>query len=69
MTNTKLLKEVIDAKGIKMNFIAEKLNISRSALWKKINNKSPFNQYEIAELCKILAINNWKAIFFAENVD
>ena len=69
MTNTKLLKEVIDASGMKLNFIAEKLNISRSALWKKINNKSAFNQYEIAELCKILKINNWKAIFFAENVD
>lgn len=69
MTDTKLLKEVIDASGMKLNFIAEKLNISRSALWKKINNKSQFNQYEIAELCKILDINNWQAIFFAENVD
>ena len=69
MTDTKLLKEVIDASGMKLNFIAEKLNISRSALWKKINNKSQFNQYEIAELRKILDINNWQAIFFAENVD
>lgn len=69
MTNTKLLKEIIDASGMKLNFIAEKLNISRHALWKKINNKSPFNQYEIAELCKVLSINNWKAVFFAEDVD
>lgn len=72
MTNTKLLKEVIGAKGMKMNFIAGKLNISRTALWRKVNNKSPFNQYEIADMCKILGINNWKdrtAIFFAENVD
>lgn len=72
MTNTVLLKEAIASKGLKMNFIARALNISRSCLWKKINNQSPFNQYEIDAMSKLLSIKSYKerdAIFFAEKVD
>lgn len=69
MTNTKLLKEYIEKSGLKLTYIAEKLEISRSALWKKINNTSPFDQYQIEKLCDLLAIRTLKekeAIFFAK---
>lgn len=72
MTNTKLLNEKIAESGLKLSFIADQMGISRSALWKKINNKSPFNQYEIEKLCKILKITKLSEkndIFFAQNVD
>ena len=68
MTNTKLLKEVIEKSGLKVGFIAEYVGISRQGLWNKINNLTPFNQYEIDKMCEILRITSLKqkeAIFFA----
>lgn len=72
MTNTNLLKAKIEESGLKIGFIAEFVGISRQLLWKKINNMTPFNQYEIEKMCKVLKITSLKekeAIFFAENVD
>lgn len=72
MTNTNLLKLKITASGLKISFIAEFVGISRQLLWKKINNKTPFNQFEIEKMCTILKIEDLtekEAIFFAENVD
>ena len=69
MTNTNLLKQKIAESGLKINFIAEYVGISRQALWEKINNKSPFNQYEISKLCDVLKLKvpeEKEAIFFAE---
>ena len=68
MTNTILLKEKIDRSGLKISFIAEFVGISRQLLWKKINNLTPFNQYEIDKMCEVLKITSLKekeAIFFA----
>lgn len=68
MTNTEMLKEVIDKSGLKVGFIAEFVGISRQSLWNKINNQSSFNQYEIEKMCDILKITSLKqkeAIFFA----
>lgn len=72
MTNTNLLKLKITASGLKISFIAEFVGISRQLLWKKINNKTPFNQFEIEKMCTVLKIEDLtekEAIFFAENVD
>ena len=72
MTNTNLLNQKIENSGLKISFIADYVGISRQLLWKKIHNKSSFNQYEIEKLCKILKITSLKekeAIFFAKNVD
>lgn len=68
MTNTEMLKDFIDKSGLKVSFIAEYVGISRQSLWNKINNLSPFNQYEIDKMCDILKITSLKqkeAIFFA----
>ena len=68
MTNTKLLKEVIEKSGLKIGFIADYVGISRQSLWNKINNLTPFNQYEIDKMCDVLKITSLKqkeAVFFA----
>lgn len=72
MTNTVLLKEKIKSSGLKLSFIAEQMGLSRCGLYKKINNLSPFNQYEIEKLCCLLKITSTcekEAIFFAKFVD
>lgn len=68
MTNSDLLKQVIDESGLKIGFIASFVGISRQLLWKKVNNLTPFNQYEIDKLCEVLKITSLRqkeAIFFA----
>lgn len=67
MTNVYLLKKRIDASGLKIGYIANQLGISRQLLWKKINNITQFNQYEIDKLCTILKIETLEekeSIFF-----
>ena len=69
MTDTALLKDIIDKSGLKMGFIAEFVGISRQARWNKVNNLSPFNQYEIDKMCEILKITGLRtkeAVFFAK---
>ena len=69
MTNTTLLKQIIDDSGLKMGYIADFLGISRQALWKKVNNLSPFDQYEIDKMCEVLkitALRTKEAVFFAK---
>jgi len=66
-----LLKEYIAKSGLKLNFIAGSIGITRYALYLKLNNKSPFKSAEMFKLAELLNISNnkMKAIFFADNVD
>ena len=69
MTDSVLLRQAIDRSGLKIGYVAEKLNLSRFGFYKKLNGESPFNQYEIIALCKLLGINTLKErekIFFVE---
>ena len=69
MTNKELLQERIEKSGMKIGHIAKEIGLSRSGLWKKMNNESSFNQYEIENLCKVLKITTLKEkedIFFAK---
>ena len=56
MTNTKLLREKIDASGLKLNYIASQLWISPKALTMKIENQPQFKAAEIKRLSEILGI-------------
>lgn len=56
MTNTKLLREKIDASGLKLNYIASQLGISPKALTMKIENRTQFKAAEIKRLSEILGI-------------
>ena len=69
MTNSDLLKQVIEESGLKIGFIASFVGISRQLLWKKVNNLTPFNQYEIDKMCDVLKITSLRqkeSIFFAK---
>ena len=57
MTNTELLSKLIKDSGLKLQFIAEKMGISRSSLNNKIQNRTEFRAGEIESLCSILGIN------------
>lgn len=72
MTDTVLLKERIARSGLKLRFIAQYMGLSRMGLYNKLNNRRPFNQYEIETLCQLLQIRSAQekeAIFFAQVVD
>lgn len=69
VTNSKLLREIIDEKGYKLKYIAEKLGLSPYGLQLKIDNKQEFKTSEVAVLCDILEITSLKKkeeIFFAQ---
>lgn len=72
MTNTSLLKEKINASGLKIGYIAEKLETSYAWLNKKISGKVSFKAYEIQILCDLLGIDDLEEkdrIFFAKDVE
>lgn len=72
MTDTVLLKQRIARSGLKMYYIAERLGLSRMGLYNKVNNRRPFNQYEIEILCQLLQIRSVHEkidIFFATQGD
>ena len=56
MTNTKLLREKIDASGLKLQYIADQLGITRFGLYKKLQNGSEFKPSQIVKLCELLRI-------------
>lgn len=68
MTNTKLLQETIQSSGLKLQYIADALGISRAALNNKIQNVTQFKAGEISKLCDLLRIETAELkeqIFFA----
>lgn len=52
MTNTRLLEEIIDKSGLKRGKIASELELSYSALNKKINNQVSFKANEIQKFVR-----------------
>lgn len=58
MTNTKLLREKIEASGLKLSYIADQLGISGKALSMKIENRTEFKPSEIVKLSKLLRIKS-----------
>lgn len=71
MTDTLLLKEKIESSGLRIGFIADKLGINRTTLWKKVNNERSFKQNEIMQMCELLRIDSLEEkehIFFATDV-
>ena len=72
MTDTAELRQVIKDSGLKLEFIAQKLGLTRFGLQKKIENITEFKASEILELCEILNITSLRRreqIFFAQNVE
>lgn len=67
MTDTERLQQIIEASGLKKNYIAKMLGITAETLSRKIRNKADFTSREIKRLCDILGISSLEdreAIFF-----
>lgn len=64
--NINLLKSQMALKGKKTSEVAESLNISKSAMYRKLNGNSDFTRKEICQLIICLGIETEKAmdIFF-----
>lgn len=71
MTNSILLNYKIKVSGFRHGFLADKLGLSRTGLYNKINNKTEFLASEIQVLSEILNLSpdERQAIFFAKKVD
>lgn len=72
MTDTEKLREAINKSGLKLEFIANALGISRFTLAKKIENVTEFKTSEVQKMCEVLQIEDAKKkeeIFFAQKVD
>ena len=71
MTDTELLRKTIRDSGLKLEYIAQKLGLTRFGLQKKIENDTEFKASEIIDLCNVLNIADLEQrerIFFAQNV-
>lgn len=68
--NVNMLKAQIALKGKKISDIAKLLEISKSAIYRKLSGKSDFTRKEILLLINFLDINTDKAmeIFFSQKV-
>lgn len=72
MTNTEELRRIIKESGLKLEYIAEQLGITRFSLSKKIENVTEFKTSEVQKMCEVLQISDSsmkEALFFASEVD
>ena len=72
VTNSKLLREIIEEKGLKLKYVAEKLGLSPYGFQLKLENKTEFKTGEVAVLCELLEITSLEKkekIFFATKGD
>ena len=70
MTNTELLRDVINKSGLTITFISDKMGLTREGLYNKLNGLSEFKASEIVRLSEILHLSSEKRekIFFARKV-
>lgn len=73
VTDTILLRKYIEESGLKLQFIADKIGITRPSLTNKITNASEFKASEIQALCDLLGIDDpadqRRVFFYAKEVD
>ena len=67
MANTELLREKIDASGVKITFLAKEMGITYMALQNKLNKKVDFKVDEARTIKKVLRLtpDEVEDIFFA----
>ena len=67
MVDFKMLISSIDSSGIKRGYIAERLGISRTSLWMKLNGKTEISAKQMCVLKELLKLSDTKfrRIFFA----
>ena len=66
--NKQLLLEKMEAKGISITDMYTRLNMSRSAFYRKCNGQSEFTLEEMKKILTILGEEDPRDIFFTERV-
>lgn len=66
--NKKKLLDAMDTQGVSIQDMCTKLNMSRSAFYRKSNGISEFTQSEIQKIVDILKLDSPMGIFFTEKV-
>lgn len=72
MTDSAALRDIIEKKGIKYSYLAERLGLSNYGFALKVDGKNEFKTSEVAKLCELLGITSLREkerIFFAQKVD
>lgn len=71
MINLKALDDAIAASGLKRQFIADKIGITRYSLLNKLKGKTEFTASEMHTLRVVLRMNlrDFNRIFFASDVN
>ena len=67
MDKAKLMYEMTK-RNVSIQNMCEKLNMSRSAFYRKCNGTSEFTQSEIQKIVDVLKLDSPMGIFFAEKV-
>lgn len=62
MINTAALEERIKGSGIKKSFLAGKMGLSPTALWKKLRGEREFKISEVQTMCDLLGINSMEEV-------
>lgn len=57
MTNTAKLRDAIRDSGLKIEFIAEQIGMTRFGLYKKLETGSEFKPSQVATLCELLGLD------------
>ena len=66
--NSELLIEKIKEKGMSIGDICKRLDMSRSAFYRKVKGITEFTQSEIAKICVILELDSPVDVFFSSKV-
>lgn len=66
--NKQKLLDAMETQGVSIQDMCEKLNMSRSAFYRKSNGISEFTQSEIQKIVDILKLESPMGIFFTEKV-
>lgn len=66
--NKEKLLDAMDQQGVSIQDMCSKLNMSRSAFYRKSNGISEFTQSEIQSIVDILKLDSPMGIFFTEKV-
>lgn len=66
MADTKRLNDIIQSKGLKLEFVAKSIGISVGSMSNKMNGKTDFKLPEVQKLIKLLdlSIETANEIFF-----
>lgn len=62
MTDVERLKNIIDKKGLRMSWIAEKMGVTRQCLNNKMMGHADFSRTQIAQIAEILGLNKTEIV-------